>query len=72
MQKLTQLFFLSLIVVAVLFVFGAGVINASDRNAKIECLKWQKYSGSFSGFYLLGWQKMQCDSVGIIISAPVK
>ncbi len=37
-----------------------------------ECLVWERYSKEYNGYYLLKWQKAQCDDMGIIINAPVK
>jgi len=37
-----------------------------------ECLVWERYSKEYNGYYLLKWQKAQCDDMGIIINAPVQ
>ena len=43
-----------------------------DKQAMHECLVWQKQAKEFPGYYLLKWQKEQCDYFGIEINAPVK
>lgn len=43
-----------------------------DKNEKVECRKWQKYSVEYPGFYLTQWQKTQCDSHQIFINSPIK
>ncbi len=44
-------------------------INKSEAT---ECLTWQAQAKEFKGFYLTGWQKMQCDAQNIQIDAPVR
>jgi len=50
----------------------AIVIVGISRNERVECLKWQRHSEQFVGFYLTEWQKAQCDYHGIEINAPVR
>lgn len=61
---------------AALFVGGAmiaGLLTSVTKGEKVDCYKWQRYSKEFSReFYLLEWQKQQCDRHGIDIDAPVK
>lgn len=52
--------------------FGYIVSGSLNESEKIECLKWQREAGQYHGYYLLAWQKAQCDHRGITIDAPVK
>ena len=49
------------ILVMVAFYFGI------QRHEKAECYKLQQYAREHSGFFLAGWQKLQCDHYGIEI-----
>lgn len=42
------------------------------RNESVECSTWQQQARDFPGFYLLQWQRDQCDAHKIWIAAPVK
>lgn len=50
------------------------------RNEQLECYKWEKESHQYprydpetdTGYYVLVWQKMQCDDVGVDLTAKVK
>lgn len=42
------------------------------RSEVVECDQWQAQSQQYPAFYLVAWQKSQCDAHGIIINAPVK
>lgn len=61
---------LVLILVALL---GYGFWTGMEKTEVVECLTWRSQSTEFKPtFYLLEWQKQQCDSHGIEIDAPVK
>lgn len=49
----------------------AAMIGES-RNEVVECLTWQQQAKEYPGFYLLEWQREQCDAHRIWIGAPVK
>lgn len=38
---------------------------------KSECLRWKEEAGKYPNYYLLKWQKEQCDHYGIDVIAPV-
>ena len=42
------------------------------KNEQVECYRWQSEATSRPGYYLLGWQKAQCDEHGVTINAEVK
>jgi len=52
--------------------FAIGGVQAWNKQEQIECIKWQKQAQEFENYYLLGWQKEQCDHWGIEIDAQVK
>lgn len=37
------------------------------KNEVNQCMNWKKQASEHSGFYLLKWQKMQCDAHNITI-----
>jgi hypothetical protein len=43
-------------------------MNKQERN---ECRQWQAEAKEYLGYYLLGWQKEQCDHWGIPIDIKV-
>ena len=71
---------ISIIILIIILIFGIIILNkAVSKQEKVECLKWQNESKELepynaynkTGYYLLKWQKDQCDARGIEISAPV-
>lgn len=56
----------------VLFVLAALLLMGFKKEEQVSCYKWQEQAGQYSGFYLLQWQKDQCDAHGIEINAPVQ
>lgn len=68
-MKTSTVIILSIMAMA-LFVWVGDI--ALNKNAKVECLQWQAQAEEFSQFYIVQWQKEQCDSVGIFVGAPVK
>jgi nitrate reductase gamma subunit len=58
---------LAIIIAGLVFAF----INGGDPE-EVECLKWQKEATQFEDYYLLDWQKKQCDAHSIDIKAVVK
>lgn len=61
-----------MIAFAIWVVANIGV-SFENRREAVECLKLQGWSIQFKeqGFYLLPWQKEQCESVEIAVDAPV-
>lgn len=48
-------------------------IYSFDKSEVVECYKLESQASAYSAtFYLLDWQKAQCDSHNIIIDAPVR
>lgn len=63
--------FFAIVFVAVCF--SALISISFDRSEVVECNTWARQAQEYSTqFYLLGWQKAQCDAHGLIINAPVK
>lgn len=65
----------SLAILLVMVGFIASLLLMSwgmDRNERVECNSWKAQSAQFPAFYLTKWQKEQCDTQGIAISAPIK
>ncbi len=58
-------------------VAGVGYIEA--KNAAMECAKWEDYERVFppwdeesqTGYFILQWQKDQCESVGVELRGHV-
>lgn len=53
-------------------VFAFLAIVGEGRQEAVECNTWKAQAAEFDQFYLLKWQKEQCDAHGIIINAEVK
>lgn len=51
--------------------FGSAIVYGLGKQEVIDCLKWQKYAQEYPGFYLLRWQKIQCETLNIEISAYI-
>jgi len=49
-----------------------GILFAEERRATAECEKWADEAKVFEGYFLVGWQKEQCDTYGIEVDAPLK
>lgn len=63
------------IILAVIGVVSGAVYlgeNSLNDSEIAECRKWQEQSAQYSGFYIVQWQKDQCDAHSIIINATVK
>jgi hypothetical protein len=58
------------VLVLVLVLWGARYGYSIEE--KNECLQWQKEARFLPDYYLVGWQKEQCDRYGIQIDAPIK
>lgn len=52
-----------------MFVEGAKL--AMIRQEAGECEKWADEAKVYPGYFLLQWQKDQCDARGVAIDAPV-
>lgn len=50
----------------------AGISYAEERRATAECEKWADEAKVYPGYFLVEWQKMQCDTYGVSVDAPVK
>lgn len=61
-----------LIVAAVGALVWAVVTAGIDRSEVMSCNTWKSQSTEYPGFYLLKWQKEQCDAHGIAIDATVR
>ncbi len=68
MNKLLVVIIIAVLLISFMFALNYGM----DKSAKVDCLHWQAQSEEFTQFYLTKWQSEQCNSVGIIINAPVK
>lgn len=62
------------IIIGILLVMLIGLVIESGINKGeiVECNKWQEHAAMYEGFYLVQWQKDQCDAHQITINAPVK
>jgi len=60
------------IVFGILYIIAQGINAGIDKDEIRECKKWQEYSAQYQGFYIVQWQKDQCDAHQITINAPVK
>ena len=54
--------------VAFLFILNMGM----NKNEVVECLKWQNQASEYPSFYLLQWQRDQCEAHNISIDAIIK
>ena len=61
--------FIALAIIITGLIFAAK--NGGDPE-KAECLKWQEEATHFEDYYLLDWQKKQCDAHSIDVRAVVK
>lgn len=60
------------VIAAASILFGMVAFIGFGRNEVVECNQWQSQAQQYPSFYLVAWQKAQCDAHGIIINAPVK
>ncbi len=53
-----------------------GFINligiSADRQAVVDCTGWQQEAAQYQTFWITPNQKEECDSVNLIINAPVR
>jgi hypothetical protein len=71
---LITLYFIILpaLVLGGVYAISVLVSEAVQKQVYHECIVWQGYSEEFPLYYLLDWQKKQCDDIGIEINAIVK
>jgi hypothetical protein len=43
-----------------------------DKTEVVECNTWKQQAKEYPNFYMLQWQRDQCDAHNIWIGAPVK
>lgn len=76
MKAFFEGFFWSLVIIMgsffIIYVFVSSISDAMDKDEINECRQWQEYAAQFDGFYLVQWQKDQCDAHSVIINAPVR
>lgn len=53
-----------LLIITVLFFFFIVSIGVT-KNEKNQCYKWQEQAKEYNGFFLLDWQKEQCEFLKI-------
>lgn len=70
-EKIKELFYGIAIIIFVYFLIGL-TNYAVDKIEKAECLTWQKEALDHRDYYLLKWQKAQCDSWAIVVPAEIK
>ena len=51
-------------VVFLAFMFIQGL----EKQAEVECIKWQSESERYHGYYFTDWQIAQCEAHGIELS----
>lgn len=57
----------------VLFIaMTAALAYGMQKSERVSCLKWQEQADQYPGYYLLKWQKVQCDAHGIVINSEVR
>lgn len=49
----------------------AGISYAEAKRATAECEKWADEAKVFPAYFIVGWQKSQCDTYGVAIDAPL-
>lgn len=59
-------------VVAMIVMTGYALAAGMDRNETVQCLMWQKQAQEYKNFYLLQWQRDQCNFHKIPVGAYVK
>ena len=72
-QSNTPWFLVGVFMAVALMPIAAKVIDTSmDRMAVVDCTKLQSQSTHYPNFYITRGEKEECDSVHMIINAPVK
>ena len=47
-------------------------VATADKQAREDCAMWEQQAKLYHLFFITKAQKSECDSVGMIINAPVK
>jgi hypothetical protein len=65
---------ITLIAIALFSFVALQGLKGLNKTHKNECKEWQEMaiSGDYPDYYIVGWQKEQCDFHGIEIDAPVR
>lgn len=63
-------YFMICIFAIMIFIPVIGWISA--ENEIVECRKWQEMASKYEGFYLVQWQRDQCDFRGVVVNAITK
>jgi len=66
--KLIGIFAICIIAMAALIGAGEYGVRAGETN---ECRQWAREAKEYPGYYITGWQKMQCEARGIKVDARV-
>ncbi len=71
MEKILKVVGIIVLLVLLLVLLWWLLDYGMDKTEISECLKWQKEANKIKGYYLLEWQKEQCDYHNIQVNAPV-
>ena len=64
---------MTIVVLAALIGAGIWALNYGvNKQEVVDCLTWQQQADVYPAFYLLKWQKDQCDAHHITVNAPMK
>lgn len=72
MDEITKKAGLAMLLVFLIFIFGAIVINAIEKKEIIECEELQRLANKMPNFWITQWQKDMCDSYDIKLNIKVK
>lgn len=48
-----------------------ALMTGTERQAHVDCALWAQQASEYPLFYLVQWQKEECDSIGVTINAPI-
>lgn len=62
-----RIIIITVLVIVGVFAFVQIAKTAIEKTEYQECITWQQQGEDYPNFYLLEWQKMQCNHYGIAI-----
>lgn len=71
MQKVVNVIIGLVVVVIIAWVIGLAFVRALDKQAIADCHEWNAQDAEYENFWVTQWQKDQCDSVGVELTAKV-
>ena len=72
LENLILAIIVAILVLSLATAFTKAISKGLNESEINECKEWKKSAEKYPDYYLLGWQKEQCDHQGIEIDVEVR